>query len=92
MLPHGENSSRPQTEIRSSALCYCLGVTREHLQREFSTTGSCSSRERICALIRAGHCACSTLNPRGRCCLDEVDHAIRQLRLSEQLAPGKAIL
>jgi hypothetical protein len=62
-------------------LCYCFGFDEIHLREEFSQTGSTTIPDRISSLIREGLCACETRNPSGGCCLGEVKHVAKMLRL-----------
>jgi hypothetical protein len=58
-------------------LCYCFGFSVEDVEREIAATGSSDIPARITAEIRAGTCACETTNPSGRCCLGDVNQAVR---------------
>ncbi|MBI1749508.1 MAG: copper chaperone Copz family protein [Acidobacteria bacterium] len=68
----------------SSLVCYCFGVTRGNIRDEIQRTGKSSMAERIKAEVKAGHCACETKNPSGKCCLGSVT---REARLALQSAP-----
>ena len=61
-------------------LCYCFGFTRADVWNEIAHTGSTTIPARIADEVRAGHCACTTKNPSGICCLGEVNRAVAQAR------------
>jgi hypothetical protein len=61
-------------------LCYCFLHRRADLARELAETGSIQVLEAIKAQVQAGNCACEVRNPAGKCCLGEVQAAIRQLQ------------
>src|SRR5881296_462714 len=60
-------------------ICYCFGHTMESARSEIQATGRSTVAARITKEIQAGNCACEVKNPSGRCCLGEVNEAVRQL-------------
>lgn len=60
-------------------ICYCFGHTVESARAEIQATGNSTIATRITKEIQAGHCACEVKNPSGRCCLGEVNKAVREL-------------
>ena len=60
-------------------LCYCFGHTLESARLEIEATGQSTVAAQIAKEIQAGNCACEVKNPSGRCCLGEVNKAVKQL-------------
>src|SRR5215213_11288668 len=71
-------------------LCYCFGFDEADARDEITATGQCSIPQRISALIRRGMCACVERNPSGKCCLGEVNKAVKRLisEAVESVQPG----
>jgi hypothetical protein len=65
-------------------ICYCFGHTVESARAEIEATGKSTVAARITREIRAGNCACEVKNPSGRCCLGEVNKAIKVLLLESE--------
>lgn len=63
-------------------VCYCFGHTKEDIGAEIQATGRSLVVERIRAEIKAGRCRCEVTNPRGTCCLGEVNEAVRAILAS----------
>ncbi len=59
-------------------LCYCFGFSRADVRRELAETGGCTIPARITAEIQADRCECVVKNPSGRCCLGEVNRAVKE--------------
>src|SRR2546427_6886515 len=60
-------------------ICYCFGHTVESARSEIQATGRSTVAARITKEIQAGNCACEVTNPSGRCCLGEVNKAVREI-------------
>ena len=60
-------------------ICYCFGHTVESARSEIQATGRSTVAARITKEIQAGNCACEVTNPSGRCCLGEVNKAVKEL-------------
>jgi len=58
-------------------LCYCFGHTRASVREEILATGSTTVPDRIKAGVTADECACEVRNPKGSCCLGDVNRAVR---------------
>lgn len=72
-------------------ICYCFGHTVESARMEIQATSQSTVAARITKEIQAGHCACEVKNPSGRCCLGEVNKAVKKLfaeRQGEELEPS----
>ncbi len=67
-------------------ICYCFGHTLESARAEIEATGRSTVAARITEGIQAGNCACEVKNPSGRCCLGEVNKAVRKLFFESESA------
>ena len=65
-------------------ICYCFGHTIESARSEIQATGRSTVAARITKEIQAGNCACEVKNPSGRCCLREVNKAVKELLRESQ--------
>jgi copper chaperone CopZ len=61
-------------------LCYCFGFTREMLWSELAQMGKTTIPDRIKAEVQVGNCRCEETNPRGSCCLGDIQRAIQAFR------------
>ena len=59
-------------------ICYCFGFTREKIFDEIRATGKSTAAAYITNKVKSGECACEIKNPSGRCCLGEVNKAIKE--------------
>ena len=66
-------------------ICYCFDFTEEMLRDELLTKGRATIPDIIAAEIKAGHCACDVKNPSGRCCLGEVNKAVKRVQAQTEL-------
>jgi len=60
-------------------ICYCFGHTIESLQGGVTRTGRSEAVEAIQAAVKAGTCRCDVMNPSGRCCLGDVNKALKEI-------------
>ena len=60
-------------------VCYCFLYRKSDIARQLSETGETDVFQSIKDEVQAGNCACEVRNPSGRCCLGEVQEAIRSL-------------
>ena len=61
-------------------VCYCFLHRKADLGRQLSETGETDVFASIKEEVQAGNCACEVRNPSGKCCLGEVQQAIRSLQ------------
>ena len=61
-------------------VCYCFLHRKADIERQLRETGDTDIFELIKKEVQAANCACEVRNPSGRCCLGEVQQAIRSLR------------
>jgi hypothetical protein len=59
--------------------CYCFGENESDIAAEIERTGQSAAVQRVRAHIAAGRCACDVRNPRGACCLGELQAAVERL-------------
>lgn len=64
-------------------VCYCFGHTVESIREEIRRTGRSTVMASIKEKVEASECSCEVLNPRGSCCLGEVNKVVK-----EALAPS----
>lgn len=60
-------------------VCYCFLHRTADIARQLGKTGETDVFESIQRQVQAGNCACEVRNPSGKCCLGEVQEAIRGL-------------
>jgi hypothetical protein len=61
-------------------VCYCFGENEGDIGREIALTGTSAAGARVKAHIAAKRCACEIRNPRGTCCLGDVNAAVSRAR------------
>src|SRR2546425_4677519 len=71
-------------------ICYCFGHTMESARSEIQATGRSTVGAEITKGIQSGYCACEVKNPSGRCCLGEVNKAVKKLLSATELATAPA--
>ena len=59
-------------------VCYCFGHTVESIREEIGRTGRSTVAASIKEKVEAGECSCEILNPKGTCCLGDVNKAAKE--------------
>lgn len=59
-------------------VCYCFNWTRARIKQQIEETGQSTAAVEIAREIKAGNCACDIKNPKGECCLGEVNMFVRE--------------
>ncbi len=59
-------------------VCYCFGWTQERIFEQIKQLGYSTALQEISAKIKADECTCDIKNPSGRCCLGEVNKAVKR--------------
>lgn len=59
-------------------ICYCFGHTVESILAEVVRTGRSTVAASIRGKVEAAECSCQFLNPKGTCCLGDVNEAVNQ--------------
>ncbi|MCZ6507879.1 MAG: (2Fe-2S)-binding protein [Acidobacteria bacterium] len=80
VLTLSDLSVQPGFKSGSDGLvCYCFLHSKADIRRQLGETGETDIFESIKDEVQAGNCACEVRNPSGKCCLGEVQEAIRVL-------------
>lgn len=58
-------------------VCYCFNWTRARITQELRVTGKSTAAHEIAREIKAGNCACDIKNPKGECCLGDVNTFVK---------------
>lgn len=64
-------------------VCYCFDWTRARIKQQISETGKSTAALEIARRIKAGHCACDIKNPKGECCLGDVNLFVKETMLAQ---------
>ncbi|MGQ0550347.1 MAG: putative iron-sulfur cluster-binding metallochaperone [Armatimonadota bacterium] len=62
-------------------VCYCFDFTERDIIEDVERHGEGRIFKEIAANVKAGLCACEIKNPSGRCCLGNVQRAMRKARV-----------
>jgi hypothetical protein len=62
-------------------VCYCFNWTRARIKQEIRETEKSTAAMEIAREIKAGNCACDIKNPKGECCLGDVNMVIKEAML-----------
>ncbi len=66
-------------------VCYCFDWTRGRIKDEIQQTGKSTASFEIAREIKAGNCACEIKNPKGECCLGDVNTYVKRVVLRHAL-------
>ncbi|MBI3193590.1 MAG: copper chaperone Copz family protein [Ignavibacteriae bacterium] len=58
--------------------CYCFDWTRSRIKDEIIHTGKSTASLQIAKEIKAGNCTCDIKNPKGECCLGDVNGVVKE--------------
>lgn len=64
-------------------VCYCFNWTRARIKEEITTSGHSTASLQIAKEVKAGNCTCDIKNPKGECCLGDVNSYIKSLNLTD---------
>lgn len=64
-------------------VCYCFDWTRGRIKQQIAATGQSSAAQEITREIRAGNCRCEINNPKGDCCLGDVNRFVKVVLTDE---------
>lgn len=65
-------------------VCYCFNWTRARIKEELARTGGSTASLQIAKEVKAGNCACDVKNPKGECCLGDVNRYVDTVRNARQ--------
>lgn len=60
-------------------VCYCFDWTRAHITDQIKTTGSSTAFDEISEELNAGNCECELKNPKGVCCLGDINKFVKEV-------------
>ncbi|MDZ7267643.1 MAG: (2Fe-2S)-binding protein [candidate division KSB1 bacterium] len=60
-------------------VCYCFNWTRARIKQEIRETEKSTAAIEIAREIKAGTCACDIKNPKGECCLGDVNTFVKEV-------------
>ncbi len=63
-------------------VCYCFGHTVESIREEIEKTSRSTVVASIREKVEAGECSCEVLNPKGTCCLGDVNKVVKEVLAS----------
>lgn len=63
-------------------VCYCFDWTRARIKQQISETGKSTAALEIAQEIKAGNCSCDVKNPKGECCLGDVNAFVKETMLA----------
>lgn len=58
--------------------CYCFNWTRTRIRQQIRETDRSTAALEIAREIKAGRCACDVKNPKGECCLGDVNFVVKE--------------
>lgn len=61
-------------------VCYCFDWTRARIKEEVNSKGNSTAALQIAKEVKAGNCLCDIKNPKGECCLGDVNAFVKELR------------
>jgi hypothetical protein len=59
-------------------VCYCFDWTRGRIKEQSAETGKSTAALEIAREVKAGNCACDIKNPKGECCLGDVNLVVKE--------------
>ena len=59
-------------------VCYCFDWTRGRIKEQIAQTGKSKASLEIAQEVKAGNCVCDIKNPKGECCLGDVNTFVKQ--------------
>lgn len=60
-------------------VCYCFDWTRARISDQIKTTGSSTAYDEISEEVTAGNCECEIKNPKGVCCLGDINKFAKEI-------------
>lgn len=72
---------------RDVKVCYCYDWTRGRIEDEIRETGNSTVSREVAEKVRASLCECDIKNPKGTCCLGDLNRYVAGIK--ESLAAGE---
>lgn len=66
-------------------VCYCFNWTRGQIKDEITRVGKSTASLQIAKEVKAGTCACDIKNPKGECCLGDVNAVAKEFMLARKI-------
>ena len=66
-------------------VCYCFDWTRERIEEQIRSTGQSTASQEIAQLVKDQKCICDITNPKGRCCLGDINRVIKEVKQQQKL-------
>jgi len=60
-------------------VCYCFDWTRGRIKDEIARTGKSTASTQIAREVKAGNCSCDIKNPKGECCMGDVNSFVKEV-------------
>lgn len=60
-------------------VCYCFEWTRGRIRNEIEQTGKSTASLQIAKEVKAATCLCDIKNPKGECCLGDVNSFVKEV-------------
>jgi len=60
-------------------VCYCYDWTRNRIRNELAETGQSTASREIAEKVRASLCECDIKNPKGACCLGDIQSFLKEI-------------
>ena len=60
-------------------VCYCFDWTRGRIEEEIKETGTSTASREVAEKMKADHCDCDIKNPKGTCCLGDINRFVAAL-------------
>ena len=66
--------------VKPATVCYCFEWSKEKIKAELEEKGKSTAIRDIRQKMGTIGCSCEILNPSGRCCLSDVDKAVKKIK------------
>lgn len=66
----------PGSEVN---VCYCFDWTRGRITEEINSTGNSTAFDEISKELNADKCECESKNPKGVCCLGDINRFVKEV-------------
>ena len=63
-------------------VCYCYDWTRGRIEDEIRKTGNSTVSQEVAEKVRASLCECDIKNPKGACCLGDLNRYVEEIKES----------
>jgi hypothetical protein len=67
-------------------VCYCFDWTRSRIKGQIKQLGKSTASLEIAQEVKSGNCACDIKNPKGECCLGDVNSFVKEIQTVKSIA------